>query len=333
MTSFHHSKFAILCYHRVGTEGVPYHSRLEPRIFEAQMRYLKRHYRLVSLSQLCLELQNRKSVPPTVAITFDDGYRDLHTYAFPVLRELQIPATIYLIGESMQSGAAPWYDRIFSAVHSAPGPRLETTLGGVRVFDIESPGKRSSAAWEIVCYLRSLPDQERREWCRNFEQEVPAREDELRCRMLQWQQVREMFRSGISFGAHTWTHPSVSRLSPDSFDRELRETKALIEAELRSEILDFAYPFGKPEDCSLLAERKLSQFGYRSAVTTSEGINCSQTSILRLRRMQIGEDPSIALFAFSVARMFLESAVEAAPLSGDELESRAGFTQTMKGLS
>jgi peptidoglycan/xylan/chitin deacetylase (PgdA/CDA1 family) len=314
---FTRSKFGILCYHRVGVEGVPYHSRLEPRIFDTQLSYLKKHYRIVSLSQMCRELQENSDVPPTLAITFDDGYRDLYTHAFPILRRLQIPATIYLIGECMRTGTAPWYDRIFSAVHSAPGTTLEVCLETSQTFKINSPESRSSVAWKIVCYLRSLPDADRREWCATFERFRPVRENELQNRMLDWTQVREMSQAGVSFGAHTWTHPSVSRLSAEAMDRELGETKAFLEAALQTEVADFAYPFGKPEDCSSLAERSLSRLKYRSAATTSEGINTLGTDTLRLRRLQIGEEKSLPLFAFALAQMFFES-IEEAPLQTAE---------------
>src|SRR6516225_4039371 len=82
-------KFAILCYHRVGTGGVPYYSELEPRIFESQMTFLRRAYRVVTLDQLCRELNeadpNDTSSDQAVAITFDDGYRDVYTNAWPIL--------------------------------------------------------------------------------------------------------------------------------------------------------------------------------------------------------------------------------------------------------
>ncbi len=331
--SFTGSKFGILCYHRVGVEGVPYHSRLGARVFESQMNYLKKHYRLVSISQMCRELEDRLVVPPTIAITFDDGYRDLYTHAFSVLRRLQIPATIYLIGECMQTGMVPWYDRIFSAVHSAPGPSLEFKLETTRTFKIHSPADRSSVAWELVCYLRSLDDTDRREWCRNFERSNPVREGELQGRMLDWQQVREMFQAGISFGAHTWTHPSVSRLSAGALDRELGDTKAFLEAALSTEIADFAYPFGKTADCSSSAESVLSKFKYRSAVTTAEGINSSGTNVLKLRRLQIGEDSSLPLFALAVAHMFFES-VEDSPVPADDgVEVRERMTKSLGGLN
>jgi peptidoglycan/xylan/chitin deacetylase (PgdA/CDA1 family) len=331
--SFEGSKFGILCYHRVGVEGVPYHSRLEPRIFESQMNYLKKHYRLVSLSQMCRELEDGIVVPPTIAITFDDGYRDLYAHAFPILRRLQIPATIYLIGECMQTGMVPWYDRIFSAIHCAPGPSLEVMLDTARTFKIDSHAERSSVAWEIVCYLRCLDDSARSEWCRNFERFRPVRESELQSRILDWTQVREMLEAGISFGAHTWSHPSVSQLSSEALDHELGETKSFLELALGTEIAHFAYPFGKPGDCSPQAEVALSKFRYRSAVTTTEGINSSSSNALKLRRLQIGEDASLPQFSFAVAQMFFESVEDSSAQSGDRVEVRKGMTKSLGGAN
>jgi peptidoglycan/xylan/chitin deacetylase (PgdA/CDA1 family) len=302
---FSGSKFGILCYHRIGTEGVPLFSRLNPRIFEAQMKYIKRHYRVVSLAQLCLELEEQRSVAPTLAVTFDDGYRDLYTYAFPILRKYQIPATIYLIGHCMETGEAPWYDRIFAAVQASPERFCELRLDVPRRFEFSSCHARLEAAWKIVSYLRTISDRRRHEWCKTFESVLPVPEAYLRERMLNWQQVRTLHQAGLSFGAHTQTHPSVRRLEPDDLTEELVRSRRILENGLQSSVLDFAYPFGKMADCSVAAERFLVTNGYRSAATTIGGCNTGGTNIYRLRRLQIG-DSSIPAFAFDLSGMFLD---------------------------
>lgn len=304
------SKFGILCYHRVGTEGVPLFSRLGPNVFAAQMRFLKKYYRLVSLGQLCSELQEARPVKPTLAITFDDGYRDLYTHAYPVLQKYQIPATIYLIGRSMETGEAPWYDRIFAALSAADGPRLEVGLATPRRFALSSSAARAAAAWEIVCHLRSIPDAERRVWCAEFERRVQVPEKELQDRMLNWEQVRVMQRGGVFFGAHTMTHPSVSQLAPSAMEEELRMSKQILEDGLGSAVEDFAYPFGKPSDCGAASEDCLLRCGYRSAVTTTAGANMVGANLMALRRLQIGDDPSLPMFAVTIDRLFLEAEVE-----------------------
>lgn len=300
------SKFGILCYHRVGTQGVPLFSRLDPKVFEAQMCYLRNHYRIVSLSQLCDELQEDRQVKPTLAVTFDDGYRDLYTYAFPVLQQYGIPATIYLIGQCMETGEVPWYDKIFVMLSVASEGSLELEIGSARRFELSSAAKRAQSAWEIVSYLRALPDHKRREWCSNFERQFRLPTKELQGRMLDWGQVRTMQRAGIQFGAHTMTHPSVSRLEPAAFPNELGLTKQRLESKLGVPVDHFAYPFGKSADCSLAAEEFLRLCKYRSAATTIEGVNLSGTNCFRLRRLQVGEESSLGTFAFNLSQIFLE---------------------------
>jgi peptidoglycan/xylan/chitin deacetylase (PgdA/CDA1 family) len=319
-------KFAILGYHRVGTSGVPLFSRLEPNKFAAHMRYVKSHYRVVPLGQLCQELRAAEPVKPTVAITFDDGYRDLHTYAFPVLRKYQIPATVYLIGRCMETGEVPWYDRIFLALRNAPGDAFDVQLDTLHQFPLRSAQDRIQAAWQIVCYLRSVPDDRRRAWCASFEKSVSSPQAELEERMLTWDQVREMHKQGISFGAHTMSHPAVSQLERSAFEREFLTSRKLLETGLDASMPDFAYPFGKPSDQSPAVEEFLARNGYRSAVTTVDGYNTPDTSSFKLRRLQIDDGDSLASFALTLGRLFLESSDEPAAegrIRRKELAARA----------
>jgi len=304
------SKFGILCYHRVGVEGVPLFSRLDPRVFEAQMKYVRTHYRVVPLGQLCREIANGDTVRPTLAITFDDGYRDLYTHAFPVLRKHEIPATIYLIGRCMETGESPWYDRIFVALDHAPESTVELELDEPRQLALTSVAARRKAAWEIVCFLRTVSDERRRNWCLAFEAQMKPPQEKLEGRMLDWNQVRLMQAGGTSFGAHTMTHPCVAQVETAKLEQELSASRRLLEAGLGTPAEDFAYPFGKISDCLATGDGYLAQCGYRSAVTTVEGISTAGADLMRLNRMQIGDDRSLSLFAFNLARMFFESVSE-----------------------
>jgi peptidoglycan/xylan/chitin deacetylase (PgdA/CDA1 family) len=67
--------------------------------FEKQMVYLKRQgFVFYTASKLVEHYREHGSFPPNaLALTFDDGWKDNYTNAFPVLRRLQIPATIFII--------------------------------------------------------------------------------------------------------------------------------------------------------------------------------------------------------------------------------------------
>jgi len=63
--------------------------------------------------------------------------------------------------------------------------------------------------------------------------------------MLNWQEIREMHRFGIEFGAHTCTHPNLTRLSPKQIDSEMGDSKKIIEDGLSFPVRSFAYPYGR----------------------------------------------------------------------------------------
>jgi peptidoglycan/xylan/chitin deacetylase (PgdA/CDA1 family) len=63
--------------------------------------------------------------------------------------------------------------------------------------------------------------------------------------MLSWDEVREMHRAGITFGAHTCTHPDLTQLSSDQARTEVADSKNIIEDALGSQIACFAYPYGR----------------------------------------------------------------------------------------
>jgi len=100
-------KFVILCYHGIGESGNPLIAAPTREGFEAQMRFLRRNYRIVSLEDVCRDLSGSSNVEPGVAITFDDGYRSAYTIAFPILQKYRLPATIYLTAESVETGQVP----------------------------------------------------------------------------------------------------------------------------------------------------------------------------------------------------------------------------------
>ena len=90
----------ILMYHYINSEE-PLRSRLgvSPKSFERQMRFLREHkYNIVSLEELTDLIKNKKKIPSkTIVITFDDGYLDNYTNAYPVLKKYNIPATIFVV--------------------------------------------------------------------------------------------------------------------------------------------------------------------------------------------------------------------------------------------
>jgi peptidoglycan/xylan/chitin deacetylase (PgdA/CDA1 family) len=87
----------IAMYHRIDDKAAFSKLSVSPESFKRQMQFLKRHdYNVVKLEDLP-DLLEKGNVPhKTIAVTFDDGYENNYTAAYPVLKELGLPATIFI---------------------------------------------------------------------------------------------------------------------------------------------------------------------------------------------------------------------------------------------
>jgi peptidoglycan/xylan/chitin deacetylase (PgdA/CDA1 family) len=95
----------VLTYHYIRTVPNPDEDKLGFRLsvipsdFYEQMNYLvTNHYTTITPDDLYTALKNKKSLPPkSVLLTFDDGYADFYQNAFPILKELNLKATVFVV--------------------------------------------------------------------------------------------------------------------------------------------------------------------------------------------------------------------------------------------
>ena len=172
----------ILMYHQIATttpEEDPFRLAVPPKRFETQMRYLSDHgFKTATLNEVISWVENGENPPGSrIVITFDDGYLDNYTNAFPVLQKYGFSVTIFLVSDF---------------------------LGKSRSWGHGHP----------AC-------------------------------LMDWGHAREMSRFGVSFNAHTCTHPDLTTLSNQEASRELIESRKKIEDALGVAVRHFAYPWGR----------------------------------------------------------------------------------------
>lgn len=261
---------AIIAYHRVGgVADYPWSLiPVSPQDFDRQVRYLRRTYRIISLEELSNSLGNLKALPPkTAVITFDDGYRDVYLNAFPVLKNYDIPATVFLTTGNIGTCNLFWWDKVGYVIWKTGLDALD--LGELGIYHLKSAGGRLQASRIIEKKLKNMPDEKRSEWIealvRRSGVDIPTKlGKEL---ILSWDDVKEMSRNGFSFGAHTVNHPILTRLPLEAARREIIESKMKIEAELDQEVDTFCYPNGEPGDFNGDIQEILKSSGFRCAVT------------------------------------------------------------------
>jgi peptidoglycan/xylan/chitin deacetylase (PgdA/CDA1 family) len=290
----------IFYYHRVNDDNNPYFPATPTHVFEAQMRYLSRHYKVVSMAELSRRLDAGDVAETLVGVTFDDGYRDNYECAFPILKRYNVPATIFLTTGSLDSSDPLWFEQLAEAVKKTTHEFIDLEMDLPRRFWMRTEAERLQANKDIFGLLRVLDDDQRRLRLEEILARLgAAKEYERRGKMLAWDQVRLMNRHGIDFGGHTVTHPFLSKLTGRQALWEVAECKRRIEEELQKPADFFAYPNGQEEDFATSSKELLRTAGYRGAVTTIWGMNYCSTDRMELKRGGPWEE-NPALFALKL---------------------------------
>jgi len=275
--------FAVLTFHRVNDDDDPFMPALPTSVFAARMEHIARHYTVLTVEELVDRVRRGRVPGKALALTFDDGYRDNLTHAAPILARYGLPATIFLTTGCIGTREIPWFDRLALALKTTRQTHLRLVDGCV--LSLESTADRLEAVRIALGGLKGLPDADRREALEQLLRDMGSSPlDDPKRLMLSWDEVGVLRGLGFSVGAHTVSHPILSRLSPTEAWREINESKLAIERALGIRPGAFAYPNGGTEDVNSLTVRLVADAGFTCAVTTRRGLNTSSTPLLELRR-------------------------------------------------
>jgi peptidoglycan/xylan/chitin deacetylase (PgdA/CDA1 family) len=300
------ARIIVLAYHRISDDSPSCRNLcVAPAIFRKQMEYIAgSHYRPISLATLAAGLEGREELNgDLIAITFDDGYRDVFSNALPVLREFRLPATVFLTTGWISSQQTPWWDRLGQVVTGLRRPASRKCLPDQRVPQFiwqqccaaaQFSRRRAAAATNAINEsLKLIGSRKREEILAGLEAcVVPDGGPPL---MLTWEMVRAMRSDLISFGAHTVTHPLLSQIDSSEMRAEIDDSKRCIEAALGEEVTSFAYPNGAPSDFNEQVAAIVREAGMKLAFTMTSGVNDRQTDPLSLKRYGVPNVPAYAL--------------------------------------
>ena len=205
----HSSGIPVLNYHLINSEKINALA-ITPQEFDEQMSYLHNNgYHTISPDQLMDYIQENKPLPENpILITFDDGYQDAYTEAYPILKKYDFTATVFLITDYVGNSN----------------------------------------------------------------------------RYLTWEQVKEMHDGGITFGSHTLSHVSLSKISNEEAEFQLLKSKEAIEWRLKKPVKYFAHPGGFYKQAT---SELLKQTGYRAAFTVNLGRVNKDSDVYALKRIPI----------------------------------------------
>jgi len=247
------------------------------------MAHVARQYRVMTVEEAVERISADTLPRNTIAITFDDGYKDNLTHAAPILARHGLPATIFLAAGFISAGEFPWYDRLALAFKLTRTKAV--TLRDGRLVSLATQSDRLHALAVMLDHLKRVPDGRRREKVESLLDRLDVKDrHHLKDLMLSWDDVHALTGLGFSIGAHTIHHPVLSRVTLGHAEKEIMGSKVMIETALGRTVKAFAYPNGGPDDYTDSVARLVRQTGFTCAVTTRFGMNTRETSPYELRR-------------------------------------------------
>ncbi len=205
----------ILMYHRIALDGPAALAtyRVSPDRFERQLGYLRRHgYRSISLARWCEERRRRDGIVDdrVVLITFDDGYRDFLTDAWPLLQAYEFGATLFVTTDHV-GGRAEW-DRAYG--------EPAALLGWDELRGLAAAGLEVGAHGRTHAYLTRLPEArmvaEGRESRRRLEAELGRPVTIMAYPFGDENRLVRRAMAGCGYVAALTTRPGLSRLADNA---------------------------------------------------------------------------------------------------------------------
>ncbi len=265
--------------------------------FRRHMAWLKRNTRIISETDL-LDFFGTGKFPGgiNVMITFDDGYRDNYATAYPILKELGIPAIFFVPTRMIHNRKLGWWDIAAYLIKNTE--RNEIAVNGVSLPLRD--GRRNHAIRVIQFRLQSMRPGRVQEFlaemalhCR-----VPFPTIEQQgAQLMDWDEIRAVARDGFTIGSHTHSHATLSTLTPQEQAREMIRSGSILEEKTGKPVRSIAYPLGGNNHISADTARIAAETGYRAGFSFNTGFNpVGKIDPYHLRRIP-GPDDFYLLFS------------------------------------
>ena len=247
-----------------------------PVFFEGLLRRLKRRrIDIVSLDEMHRRFLGGDFKRRFVCITFDDGYKDVMRWAWPLLKQYEVPYALYIPTSFPDRLGELWWLGLEAVV--AQNSQIGMMINGEqRFFECSSVGQKRELYDAIYGYLRSMKSDDEvrrtvRDLCACYKVDMAALCREL---CMDWDELSQMAADPLcTIGAHTVNHPMLKKISDDASVRaEMEQSRAVLDAALGTRPEHIAYPVGDPTSAGPREFRIAAELGFKTGVTTRPGV-------------------------------------------------------------
>lgn len=250
-------------------------------------------WKMIDLSTAIHKLKNRSLEQPSVAITFDDGFRSSLHYAEPLLKKHEAHATVFLPTNLQQRRRPPWFTDIIHAVTNSNRQHFE--FYGRRFYLTDDKQKQITSQF-IQSFLKELHPKAIRlivgKLYADLDVDLPNHNPEHQ--LASPEECRQALSRGyFDFGAHSSNHWIHSKLSRNELENEIAESTATLQELLQRKRILYAYPNGRRCDFTSTCIETLKKHNVEAALTTIQGWNRRSTHPYALRRFCVGSETRV----------------------------------------
>jgi peptidoglycan/xylan/chitin deacetylase (PgdA/CDA1 family) len=264
-----------------------------PAFFERLLRRLKRrNVDVISLDEMHRRLLASDFRRRFVCITFDDGYRDVMQWAWPLLQKYEMPFAMFIATSFPDRLGELWWLVLEAVV--AQNARIGLAIDGeMRFFECARLSDKRELYDALYGYLRSMKTEEEvrrtvRDLAARYKVEVAAFCRDL---CMDWPEIAAMADDPLcTIGAHTVNHMMLKKVPDEAAVRaEMEQSRAVLHAALGRRPEHLAYPVGDPTSAGPREFRVAAELGFKTAVTTRPGVlfRAHRDHLLALPRISV----------------------------------------------
>jgi len=249
---------------------------IRPLFFESLLRELGRaQVDVISLDEMHRRLVSGDFKRRFVCLTFDDGYKDLKVWAYPLLKKYQMPFALYIATSFPDRLGELWWVGLEAVI--AQNSRVGLVIGDKQqYFDCSSVSEKREVYDELYRYLRGMKSEDEvrntvRELCARYGVDLVSFSRDL---CMGWDEIAELAADPLcTIGAHTVNHFMLRKVADDATVRaEMEMSRAVLEAALGKRPEHLAYPVGDATSAGPREFRIAAELGFKTAVTTRPGV-------------------------------------------------------------
>ncbi len=237
--------------------------------FYEHMRWLKENYQIVRFEEDWNQLDGE-----AVCITFDDGYADNFTKALPILKELKIPATVFMSTGNIGKKREFWWDELESDLFcriSKDELELKDDVFGCKWIARNRQERKN--LYETLHWLMINNRTKMWNWLQQMENWEDVLEDDRKINyLLDAGEYRALYSPELTIGAHTVNHCVLSKMSVQEQENEICGSKEMLEHMFGNKIEVFSYPFGGRNDYTNDTKEICRKLGFHKAASNFPGI-------------------------------------------------------------